>query len=109
MSAWRNVPEPCEGVSPARWQQVKDLLAQTLEVSPPERPAFLERICAGDSALRSEIESLLEAGDMAGRGFLESPAMVDLGGISAAPRRKLDRSPDRSLSDHAADRRGRDG
>ena len=67
MSASRNVQEPCEGVTPARWQQVKNLLAQALEASPSERPALLERICAGDSALRSEIESLLEAGDKAGR------------------------------------------
>jgi eukaryotic-like serine/threonine-protein kinase len=86
MPASRNVPEPCEGVTPARWQQVKNLLAQALEVSPSDRPAFLASICAGDSALRSEIESLLEAGDRAAQGFLENPAVVDLGGISAEPR-----------------------
>jgi len=83
MPASRNVPEPCEGVTPARWQQVRNLLAQALEASPSDGPALLERICAGDPALRSEIESLLEARDRAGPGFLDNPAMVDLGGVSA--------------------------
>jgi len=86
MSASRNIPEPCESVTAARWQQVKNLLAQALEVLPSDRSAFLERMCAGDSALRSEIESLVEAGDRASLGFLETPAMVDLAGIPAEPR-----------------------
>ena len=38
-----------------------------------ERQAFLDRACEGDSSLRAEVESLLEAGDRAGS-FLERPA-----------------------------------
>ncbi len=38
-----------------------------------ERAAFLERACAGDAALRSEIEALIEAHEAAG-GFLEQKA-----------------------------------
>jgi len=44
---------------PARWQLVKDLLAQALELAPEERDRFLDGACAGDRGLRTEIESLL--------------------------------------------------
>lgn len=44
---------------PARWQQVKNLLAQALELAPEERARFLDEACAGDRGLRTEIESLL--------------------------------------------------
>jgi len=44
---------------PARWQLVKDLLAQALDLAPEERARFLDGACAGDPGLRSEIESLL--------------------------------------------------
>lgn len=45
-----------------RWQQVKELLAQSLEVEKSRRITFLDQACAGDSSLRSELESLLAAG-----------------------------------------------
>src|SRR5947208_16352296 len=41
--------------------------------SPGDRREFLDRECAGDPALRAEVEALLEANDRAG-GFLEAPA-----------------------------------
>src|SRR5689334_14367558 len=39
-----------------------------------QRAAYLDRVCAGDSALRSRIERLLEQHGRAGN-FLETPAM----------------------------------
>jgi eukaryotic-like serine/threonine-protein kinase len=44
---------------PARWQHVKSLLAQALELAPDERAGFLDSACGDDSRLRAEIESLL--------------------------------------------------
>ena len=44
---------------PARWQRVKDLLAQALELARDERARFLDEACAGDHGLRAEIDSLL--------------------------------------------------
>ena len=44
---------------PARWQQVKNLLAQAIDLAPEERARFLDDACAGDRGLRTEIESLL--------------------------------------------------
>jgi len=43
------------------WDRVEDLFPDLLAVAPSERAAFLDRACAGDLALRAELESLLRA------------------------------------------------
>ena len=45
-----------------------------LERDKGQRTAFLKEACAGDEALRREVESLLAQED-AGDGFLEAPAL----------------------------------
>jgi non-specific serine/threonine protein kinase/serine/threonine-protein kinase len=48
-------------MTPERWQQVKSTLAAALEQpDEKERAAFLANACADDTALRREVESLLE-------------------------------------------------
>ncbi|HEV7670140.1 MAG TPA: serine/threonine-protein kinase [Thermoanaerobaculia bacterium] len=54
------------------WNQVDRLFAEALDRPTVERPAFLDAACAGDAALRAEVEQLLAA-DVEGCGFLESP------------------------------------
>ena len=44
-----------------RWEQVKDLLHQAMQLAPEERGRFLDEACSSDDALRSEVESLLLA------------------------------------------------
>src|SRR5262249_23139259 len=51
-------------------------------VPPDQRQAFLEEQCAGDAALRGQVESLLAASAKA-RSFLNAPAMDMSGGIEA--------------------------
>ena len=54
--------------------RANQLFLQALELrSPGARQEYLDRACAGDVALRAEVESLLEASARAGS-FLESPA-----------------------------------
>src|SRR5262249_32983371 len=54
--------------------RANDLFLKALELpSPGERQAYLDGACAGDAALRAEVEALLEADARAGN-FLESPA-----------------------------------
>src|SRR5262245_23507041 len=54
--------------------QEQSLFIEALErEDPAERSAFLERVCAGDAALRQRIERLLLRHQGAGT-FLESPA-----------------------------------
>ncbi len=58
--------------------RANDLFLKALELpSAAERQAYLDRACAGDVALRAEVEALLEASAQAGS-FLESPAPAPL-------------------------------
>jgi hypothetical protein len=50
-----------EAVTPERYQQINELLDLVLKLEPSQRPAYHDRVCAGDEALRREIESLLAA------------------------------------------------
>lgn len=64
---------------PERWQEVKELLYAALEIDPPQRTAFLDENCKGDTALRRELDSLLAAHHEAD-GRFESPAVSVLAG-----------------------------
>jgi len=46
-------------MNPERWQQTKRLYNSALELEPDRREAFLQEACAGDEALRKQIEHLL--------------------------------------------------
>ena len=49
-------------ITPERWQQIERLYHSALEHDPTQRRAFLQQACAGDDALREEVESLLARG-----------------------------------------------
>ncbi|MGH9968891.1 MAG: protein kinase domain-containing protein [Pyrinomonadaceae bacterium] len=53
-------------MTPERWLQLKQIFQSALERNPAERSAFLSQACAGDPALRSEVESLISSHDQAG-------------------------------------------
>ena len=61
-------------MKPERWQQIERLYHAALERKPAERAAFLREACAGEDAVRSEIESLLGYQEKAEQ-FIESPAL----------------------------------
>ena len=66
-------------MTPERWQQIKALLESALERDPLERSAFLNDACAGDTALRSEVDALLDSHARSGD-FMESPAYAVMAG-----------------------------
>jgi WD40 repeat protein/serine/threonine protein kinase len=68
----------------ARWQHVKEILHQAMQLSPEERSAFLDDACVTDATLRREVESLLAADAQARSSFLVStPYVLDpAGGIA---------------------------
>jgi serine/threonine protein kinase len=68
-------------MTPERWQQIKDLLATALEISPAERAAYLDENCRGDEPLRREVESLLQREAELSSRFLDHE---DLGHVAAA-------------------------
>jgi serine/threonine protein kinase len=62
-------------MTPERWQQIKNVLQQAMELAPEQRAAFLDRSCSTDEALREEVETLLGASHEARSSFLESSAL----------------------------------
>ena len=66
--------------------RISDLYHRALECTPDERGAFLGEACAGDAALRGEVESLLRY-EPDSAPFLETPAAVALGDLAGAPDR----------------------
>ena len=60
-------------MTPERWQQVRDVLHSAMQLSSADRPAFLDRHCADDTALRREVDELLAGDDQVLTIFLESP------------------------------------
>jgi TolB-like protein/predicted Ser/Thr protein kinase len=61
-----------DGTSPKRRNDIERICQAALERSPHLRVAFLAEACAGDDALRREVESLL-ALEPAGERFMEAP------------------------------------
>ncbi len=57
-----------------RWEEVERIYHLTLEREASERSTFLVQACAGDEALRREVESLLTYEPQA-EGFIEAPAL----------------------------------
>ncbi|HSM60496.1 MAG TPA: serine/threonine-protein kinase [Longimicrobiales bacterium] len=65
-----------------RWARVQETLADALEMGPGEREVYLAEACAGDDALREEVESLLAASDDADDYFA---GLADRAGITQEP------------------------
>ncbi len=59
-----------------RWERLTAIFHDALAASPAEREALLDRACAGDPALRAEIERLLSAHQRAG-GFIETSPLAE--------------------------------
>ena len=63
-------------MNPERWQRIEELYHAALEREESQRAGFLEEACAGDEALRREVESLLSFHQQAGS-FIEAPALEE--------------------------------
>jgi len=59
-------------MNPEMWRQIEGIYHATLERPLEDRPTFLDEVCAGDQALRQEVESLLAYDERATR-FIEAP------------------------------------
>ena len=69
-------------MTPERWQQVRDVLAAARGMPTGERTAYLEKTCAQDPELRSEVESLVSSHDHGGNFFMNIP-VADVKGVLA--------------------------
>jgi eukaryotic-like serine/threonine-protein kinase len=66
------------GMTPDRWRKAEPIFDRALDLTPEARAAYLADACAGDDALRRDVESLLAA-DSNARDFLTGSAMRLLG------------------------------
>jgi serine/threonine protein kinase/tetratricopeptide (TPR) repeat protein len=60
-------------MNPERWQRIKQLFHDALELEPEMRAAFLDQACAGDAGARAEVLSLIAA-HLKDGDFLDIPA-----------------------------------
>lgn len=65
-------------MEPQRWQRVKQILGEALDLGPAERVAFVASVCGDAPEVRAEVESLLAAEDEAGD-FIEVPVFSESG------------------------------
>jgi eukaryotic-like serine/threonine-protein kinase len=63
-------------LTPERWQRLREMLLEALQLESAQRAAFLDRVCGSDDSLRSEIETLIAANDELRTSFLNSPPTV---------------------------------
>ena len=61
-------------MEPERWRRIQELFHAALERKEGQRAAFLDEVCAGNEALRREVESLL-ACERSAEDFMEAPAL----------------------------------
>jgi serine/threonine protein kinase len=72
-------------MTPEQWQQVEALFHAAGAKAPEERAGFLDEACAGNSALRREVESLMAYADSRDDLPADSPVPeTDLSGIRTA-------------------------
>jgi serine/threonine protein kinase/Tol biopolymer transport system component len=76
-------------MSADRQRQITELCHAALERSASARLAFLREACAGDEALRQEVESLLRYAHAGGR-FLERPAVEEVARLVGQPEPNVD-------------------
>ena len=69
-----NTPSPSDTLDLPRWQRLKRLVADAMELPEAARSAFVDTACAGDAALRTELESLLAAAAVTDTPLDASPA-----------------------------------
>jgi serine/threonine protein kinase/tetratricopeptide (TPR) repeat protein len=66
-------------MTPERWEQVRGVLGEALELAPGQRSVYLDRACSSDPSLRREVETLLASSDDMHSSFLHSsPLRVTL-------------------------------
>src|SRR6516165_5448407 len=77
------------GAKTDRWKLIQDIFQAAIEIPSSERSEYLDRACAGDEELRSEVASLLE-NDSIDTDTLHSVVASDLKGLAeAAGRREI--------------------
>jgi eukaryotic-like serine/threonine-protein kinase len=70
-------------MTPEEWHKIKSVLATALELDEADRRLYLDSACAGQTSMRSEVESLLKCHEE-DDAFLEQPAAVEAADLIAS-------------------------
>src|SRR5690349_8062294 len=63
-------------MTPERWQKVEEIFQAAVELLPEERARYVAQVCANDTTLKRDVESLLSQHDSAGE-LLDQPFYGD--------------------------------
>lgn len=63
-------------MTPDKWERIKSIYHDALEMNSTERSSYLDHACSGDSEMRREVDSLIAANNNAGD-FIISTALKD--------------------------------
>jgi serine/threonine protein kinase/tetratricopeptide (TPR) repeat protein len=63
-------------MTPERWRQVEEIFQAAVELLPEERARYVAQVCANDTTLKRDVESLLSQHDSAGE-LLDQPFYGD--------------------------------
>lgn len=69
-------------MKPERWQEIERICNSALDLPPGERRGFVQSACAGDDALREEVDRLL-ARQQEAEDFMAVPALEIAAGESS--------------------------
>ena len=72
-------------MTPERWQQIRGVLEEALELAPEQRSAFLQQNCSADPSLRQEVETLLASSPGVRSSFLQSSPLPARDGMQELP------------------------
>jgi serine/threonine protein kinase len=84
-------------VEPERWRRIEELYHSAVKLTGDQRARFLENECAGDEALRNEVESLISY-ESSAISFIESPAFDIAAQQIAADKAAGEQMPTRTVA-----------
>jgi serine/threonine protein kinase len=87
-------------MTPERWKQIDELAQAALDRAVTERAAYLDEACAGDVALRREVESQIAYEQQASK-FLEEPAFKHAAELMADPQTETASMEGRTISHYS--------
>ena len=76
-----------------RWQRVKELLHQAMQLTPEQRAHYLDQACATDHDLRAEVDSLLQANEEVRSTFMQRTETTHASSADRAAGAPNDRLP----------------
>src|SRR5215204_6577507 len=83
-------------MSPERWREIEEVFQAAVEIPPPDRAAFLDKLYGANDEVRAEVMKLLESDDSAAD-FIESPIWTDSKFLNTSAKKEISNSIDENI------------